>query len=208
MTRFFTHSFNPPGYITAKLSDTIAERIAKDVAEIENNNFEGYANGDSVLAGHLTHQLDFPQGREYLNEIVLVSAAEYAMRFRFPNYSTECVPVLKDLWINFQKKHDFNPVHEHSGDLSFVIWHRIPYDLDNELDVYKEGLDSAKTSTFQFFYNDTLGKLCNKTLHISKEWENVICMFPAQLNHCVYPFYTSDDYRISIAGNVSFIQQA
>ena len=27
-------------------------------------------------------------------------------------------------------------------------------------------------------------------------------MFPAGLNPVVYPFYTSDDYRITISGNV------
>jgi len=29
-------------------------------------------------------------------------------------------------------------------------------------------------------------------------------MFPSLLAHCVYPFYTSDDYRISISGNIKF----
>ena len=29
-------------------------------------------------------------------------------------------------------------------------------------------------------------------------------MFPARLQHCVYPFTTVDDCRISISGNVSF----
>jgi len=28
-------------------------------------------------------------------------------------------------------------------------------------------------------------------------------MFPAKLLHIVYPFFTSDGYRISIAGNLS-----
>jgi len=27
-------------------------------------------------------------------------------------------------------------------------------------------------------------------------------IFPARMTHCVYPFYTSQDYRISISGNV------
>ena len=202
--RFFTHNFNVPGYITAKIPDAVAEKISADVLKIEQDNFNNCVDAKESLVGNLTHQFDFPQGREYLNEIVLMAAAEYSMRFRFPNYDKECIPTLDSLWINFQKKHDFNPVHEHTGDLSFVIWHKVPYEMCEEIEMYNKEV----TSTFQFFYTDTLGKVCNKTLPISKEWENVICMFPAQLNHCVYPFYTSDDYRISIAGNVSFIQQA
>ena len=35
-----------------------------------------------------------------------------------------------------------------------------------------------------------------------KSDEKKIIMFPAGLNHVVYPFYTSDDYRITISGNV------
>ena len=29
-------------------------------------------------------------------------------------------------------------------------------------------------------------------------------IFPACVNHGVYPFYTSDDYRVSVAGNFKF----
>jgi hypothetical protein len=29
-----------------------------------------------------------------------------------------------------------------------------------------------------------------------------MAMFPSSLNHEVYPFYTSDDFRITIAGNI------
>ena len=39
-------------------------------------------------------------------------------------------------------------------------------------------------------------------LFIDKTWEGTIVMFPSWLNHSVYPFYTSDDYRISISGNI------
>ena len=32
--------------------------------------------------------------------------------------------------------------------------------------------------------------------------ENTILFFPALLNHTVYPFYLSDEERISISGNI------
>ena len=40
-------------------------------------------------------------------------------------------------------------------------------------------------------------------LPIDKNWEGYMIMFPANLQHCVYPFYTSDETRISFAGNIS-----
>ena len=33
-------------------------------------------------------------------------------------------------------------------------------------------------------------------------WEQVIILFPSITQHCVYPFYTSDDYRITVSGNL------
>jgi hypothetical protein len=34
--------------------------------------------------------------------------------------------------------------------------------------------------------------------------ENHFFLFPAELNHSVDPFYTSDKYRISVSGNYKF----
>ena len=41
-----------------------------------------------------------------------------------------------------------------------------------------------------------------KMLDVDNEYEGKIMMFPSSLVHCVYPFYTSDDYRISLSGNI------
>jgi hypothetical protein len=41
-------------------------------------------------------------------------------------------------------------------------------------------------------------------MYVDKEWEGKIALFPAKLNHLVYPFYTSDEPRISISGNIGF----
>ena len=41
-------------------------------------------------------------------------------------------------------------------------------------------------------------------LQVDKSYEGKIIIFPANLTHGVLPFYTSDDYRITISGNVIF----
>ena len=41
--------------------------------------------------------------------------------------------VLKSVWVNFQKKYEFNPLHDHTGIISFVIWIDVPYTKDLEL---------------------------------------------------------------------------
>ena len=49
-----------------------------------------------------------------------------------------------------------------------------------------------------------LGNITSHAVPADNEWEGKMALFPAQLNHQVYPFYTSDEYEISISGNVGF----
>ena len=39
---------------------------------------------------------------------------------------------------------------------------------------------------------------------VDKSFEGKGFMFRSSQAHTVYPFYTSDDYRISISGNIGF----
>lgn len=55
---------------------------------------------------------------------------------------------------------------------------------------------------FQFTYTDTLGQINQELIPVDKTYDGVLCIFPSKLNHQVYPFYTSDEYRISVSGNI------
>ena len=133
---------------------------------------------------------------------------------KYPNYFKKahstlnykaCEIELFNLWVNFQKKHEFNPMHVHDGLYSFVIWHRVPYTMEDE----KARLPSIRDADFRagmfaFFYSEPGGKIFQEAIPVDKKWEGKICLFPASLYHCVYPFYTSDEYRVSISGNLGF----
>jgi hypothetical protein len=110
--------------------------------------------------------------------------------------------VLESLWVNFQKKYEFNPNHNHAGIMSFVLWLEIPYNTENEM-VNGAGKNSNVnlSSAFQFSYTDILGNIKNFSMVIDKTYEGKILIFPNKLVHCVYPFFTSDNYRVSVAGN-------
>ena len=115
---------------------------------------------------------------------------------------------LDKIWVNYQFKNEFNPYHDHSGVYSFAIWMKIPYSskeqhkLPQFLDI-KEG--DRKPGNFDFEYIDPLGQVTYFTYQLSPELEGVMLFFPAKLRHCVYPFYKSDEPRISIAGNLSYL---
>ena len=113
---------------------------------------------------------------------------------------------LKDFWVNYQKETDFNPLHQHSGVLSFVIWMKIPteWEEQHELPISKNSA-SPSASDFMFNYTNILGGQQNITVHMSKEAENNMVIFPSTMMHQVYPFYNCSEDRISVSGNI-FLQ--
>lgn len=62
--------------------------------------------------------------------------------------------------------------------------------------------NTPSNSLFEFVCTDFMGKISQNKISVDKSYEGCIIMFPSSLFHTVYPFYTSDDYRISIAGNL------
>tara|TARA_R110000824_G_scaffold53973_2_gene148949 strand:+ start:1096 stop:1740 length:645 start_codon:yes stop_codon:yes gene_type:complete len=115
----------------------------------------------------------------------------------------ECKYVLSSMWVNYQQKYQFNPIHEHSGVFSFVIFWKIPSSLEEESNIpFVKHSNSPSASCFEFVYCNTVGRLRTKRFPLSSTNEVTMLFFPSTLMHQVYPFYTSDKDRISIAGNV------
>lgn len=115
--------------------------------------------------------------------------------------------VLESLWVNFSKKYEFNPPHSHSGFVSFVIFVNIPYDLNKEEECFSH-FSSRKeknyTSKFSFLNVHYNGRIVTDTINVDKSFEGKMLMFDAKQTHQVFPFYTSDDYRITVSGNFRF----
>ena len=110
--------------------------------------------------------------------------------------------------VNYQYKNEFNPYHDHTGIYSFAIWMKIPYDskyqhkLPQFLDIKEI---HRKAGDFEFEYLDSLGSILNYTFKLSPKLEGMMLFFPAKLRHCVHPFYETNEARISIAGNLSYL---
>jgi len=101
-------------------------------------------------------------------------------------------------WLNYQKKHEFNPLHFHEGSLSYVVWIKIPYNLIDEFNL-PNNLNSnlPRNSLFEFVVDNI-----QHTINVNANMEGEIIIFDSKYHHQVYPFYTSDEYRISLAGNL------
>ena len=106
-------------------------------------------------------------------------------------------------WVNYQYKHEFNPIHYHSSTYSFVIWMKIPVSYKEQCKKEIVNASNNKTvASFQFIYNDILGKLTTNQISLEPEDEGRMLFFPSLLQHEVYPFYDCDEPRISVSGNI------
>ena len=116
-------------------------------------------------------------------------------------------PRLNSLWVNFQKKGEFQPVHNHTGLFSFVIWMDIPYHWKDEAKLPFMAPNNVNPSggNFSFVYsNDNCRSVSGYFIRLSPSMNGYCCFFPSDLCHQVYPFYTSDKDRISISGNITW----
>ena len=93
-------------------------------------------------------------------------------------------------WVNFQKKGEFNPLHNHTGMVSAVAFIVIPDELEQE----RENSNfSAKTA-------GCLEITSNNQHFTIKPREGMMYLFPAWLLHTVYPYH-SDVERVSMSFN-------
>lgn len=190
-----------PGVIKTRIPVRIFAELTKDLQRQVDLKPQSY-NHD--LAGHIETELTYNiQGS--FKDSVEQTFLEYRKMFDF--YQNNDYVIDSVSWVNFQKKHEYNPLHYHYLDVSWVVWITIPYNLEDEL--HMPNAKSANTevaSKFQFVYNKLDGGITTYELDIDNTWEGVLIMFPAYLKHQVYPFQTSDAHRISIAGNVKVIK--
>ena len=108
---------------------------------------------------------------------------------------------LERWWVNYQRQNEFNPLHDHAGVYSFVIWMKIPTSYEEQN--LNNSTNTKRISAFDFHFTDTLGYLSNYSYQLSPDLEGYMLFFPAKLHHQVFPFYDCDEDRISVSGNVS-----
>ena len=189
---------------------TVPPEVSSKLDEIVKQKHTIKANHD--LAGNIKNEFMIPDAKPIIWPLLDILIKEWAKKYpsefaRLGSMSNqeEFRLMLFNTWVNFQKKHEFNPIHTHDGVFSFVIWHKVPFTQKDEYARFpnmKE--DQIKAGHFSFVVTNQMGKVIQHDMCVDNTWEGKMALFPADLNHIVYPFYTSDEYRISISGNVGF----
>ena len=191
------HKFNLPDNIYNQLMEDI-----KDSDKKYNENLIGNIKQEFNLYNYREKYEEFIIGKAIENKNLIDSLKE--IDILFPNNQPL---TLGNLWVNFQSKYEFNPIHNHNGVFSFILFLKIPFLSQDEL---KQGpgveANVNLAGHLQFLEIDQNSKGCIRTENIAvdKTWEKTGLIFRSYLNHCVHPFYSSDDYRITVAGNIYF----
>ena len=154
------------------------------------------------LAGHVKSQLKYNDDTTqwFYQEITPFLDAYRQGHLEYHGLEKREVKIAyDDLWVNFMQPGDFNPLHTHGGDYSFVVFVDVPKKLEKEMNEF-EGT-GAKPGYLQFEFTQPSKPRWATTGHAIKPEQNRIYMFPALLQHWVIP-YKSKCTRVSVSGNL------
>lgn len=199
------------GYYVDNVPQNIIDELDKFIDQLSLD----FSKGEKMnkrLAGHIKKEYYYKASKkvkEFIKNIT--SKIEHESKLgqtNIPNFFNRKLSIT-DFWVNFQEKYEYNPLHFHSGLYSLVIWHKIPFNYKDEQKYFPDHPNLAN-GLFSFHYpyhHYELPNIGDTTLLTDKTAEGKICIFPSNLQHCVYPFYSSDDYRITFSCNVQLIPQ-
>ena len=110
------------------------------------------------------------------------------------------IVIQKPVWVNFMKSGEWNPAHNHTGDISCVTYLKVPKEIEEENYTSEVSSKSNTPSAgkIEFQYGDHIG-YCNTGVMMNPR-EKDIYFFPAKLHHMVYPFKSKTE-RISVSVN-------
>jgi len=191
----YTHMNWGPFVLKTKLSDYIIKELLIQGKKTK----QSY---NRSLAGHLDNQFLYSVEVQnwFYKEITPILQAYREGHCKYHGIESLNVELsFDDLWINYMKAGDFNPMHTHGGDYSFVIFLQVPDKLKQEMRDFKG--TSAKPGMLMFEYTQQAKPRWATTGTAIAPETGDMYIFPALLQHWVAPFKSKVE-RISVSGNI------
>ena len=138
-------------------------------------------DASGILAGQLEEQFYIYPSKRDLDEL----------RKHIGTYTNQNYIDIEPIWVNFQRADDWQPVHNHAGEFSFIVYVDIPPGMYDEPEI---------AGSIVFTYGEQLPYARCQYGPI-KPQAGDIYIFPAWLKHYVYP-YKSTGQRVSVSGNI------
>tara|TARA_Y100000004_G_scaffold55479_1_gene61746 strand:+ start:640 stop:1308 length:669 start_codon:yes stop_codon:yes gene_type:complete len=130
---------------------------------------------------------------EYLNYIISKNRAYlwYKMAGRNTKPTVDNIHLVHS-WIVSQYAGEYNPYHHHGGDISAVVYLKIPDGMEEELK--KEYEDHYPSNgLIEFMYGENQDMRSDNVKF--KPEVGTMLLFPSYLKHFVYPFYCDGERR-------------
>ena len=197
----YSHMNWGPYVMKTKVPDYIIKKLKTEGKKAK----ESY---NHALAGHLDNQYLYPTKVQkwFYSEIQPIIQAYRNGHCKFHGVDELNVELqADDLWVNYMKPGDFNPVHTHGGDYTFVLFLDVPKQLQKEQEDFKG--TSAKPGSLLFEYTQQARPKWATTGTTVSPQTGDFFMFPALLQHWVCPF-KSKVTRISVSGNLTIMNRA
>ena len=202
------HFPNIPLYQT-KLTADVMDYLWNCISQAEKDNVDNSNDYSHKLAGNISGSLGLTDKDNQFRDKIVGPLTNKIIKEDPRNYEPpvdidesikgKLKPSLKlNWWVNYQYQTEFNPEHMHDGITSFVIWMKIP---THHKEQHNLPFHSKAASDFQFTYSNILGHTVEYPIFMSPDREGMMMLFPSTLHHQVYPFYNTDEPRITIAGN-------
>ena len=152
------------------------------------------------LAGILKEEYEYKDKGMFVQEIAQILGVydEAFQKWKSERYKNKPHYVLTSLWVNFMKKHEYNPPHDHADQLSFVIFLDVPNEIKEEAKAFKG--QSGGPGSLSFVYGEGNRQAITYQSVIPQNRDMFI--FPSWLKRYVTYLY-SDVTRISVSGNVA-----
>lgn len=195
-------SFPNFGFIRSDVPENLLDNLTTEINDARLNPREF----NNSLAGNIKNQFLLEKNKDNLLNFLSPICKNYTQvwdaKKTTRSLKSEDLKI-SNYWVNIQKKYEFNPMHSHDGIFSFVIWIKIPYKISDEvsLDLSNKS-NTPRAGMFSFIYTNIFGEIREAEIPVDEYFQGQCFIFPSSLQHTVYPFYTSDQERISVSGNL------
>ena len=144
------------------------------------------------LTRHFSNQI-----KPYIDVYIEVLSKHFKQQSVNP-YTLE----IDNLWINFQRPGEYNPIHNHNCDISFVMYLQVSDEIQEEENTSRSAPNGSITFRYGTPFSDNSKSLFHPVIantHLPKKGDMFI--FPSYLEHHVEAFYTPGAERTSVSGN-------
>lgn len=208
-TKIDFHAIRPfgPTILQGKLTDEMIKILDDRATELlDDDKLSKKYDHSMNLAGNVKQEVRYPMedlDSEKFKPIIGAFAQIVKQYISIPPASDTISPefvgsmVVESMWIVSQWAGDFNPFHVHQGELSGVIYLRVPPSLKEE---YAREDHYPCVGDISWHHGQAATFSGHK--HQATPEVGSIFLFPAWLSHGVYPFRTLNEERRSVSFNL------